>query len=87
VERAAHDLGYEEAGILAPVADGLPSEPRAGRNAPGGEPIELEQMAFEDELKEAEEAPVFGREGPPTQLLRDGVDRDVEDLFDNLIEE
>jgi type II secretory pathway predicted ATPase ExeA len=87
VERAAHDLGYEEPGIVAPVGDGLVPEPRAGRAAPGGEPIELEQMAFEDDIKEPEEAPVFGREGPPTMLVRDGVDRDVEDLFENLIEE
>jgi general secretion pathway protein A len=89
VDRAARDLGYE-ADLVSSVAEGLEAAPRAGRSAPGGEPIELEQMAFEDELKDAEEAPVYANEAPPTMLVTgrdDGVDRDVENLFDNLIED
>jgi type II secretory pathway predicted ATPase ExeA len=44
--------------------------------------------AFEEEPKEPEEAPVVGGESPPTLTLDDDeVDRDVEDLFDNLIED
>ena len=46
--------------------------------------------AFEDEIKEAEEAPLFEGDAPATVLMDEGdaddMDRDVEDLFDNLIE-
>lgn len=99
VERAARELGYDGVDVAA-LADAMP--PRAGSKAPGGEPIDLTQEvrpggrswddtvpAFDDAEKEPEEAPVFDMDGGSEIVVdagEDGVDRDVDDVFDHLID-
>jgi type II secretory pathway predicted ATPase ExeA len=89
VERAAHDLGWDSA-LVGPVADSLQPEAGFGRSEPADEPIELGTHAFGEELDKPEEAPVFEADAPSAVLTaepEEGVERDVEELFDHLIDD
>jgi type II secretory pathway predicted ATPase ExeA len=89
VERAAHDLGWDSA-LVGPVADSLDAEAGFERSEPGDEPLELGTRALDEELDKPEEAPVFDSDSPPTVLIaesEEGVERDVEELFDQLMDD
>jgi type II secretory pathway predicted ATPase ExeA len=98
VERAARDLGLA-AVDLAPLADGLPGSAPGGE--PIDLTLEVDPGetggfggldpvlggALDDE--KPAEAAFFDQESPATVVMGapgDGVDRDVDDLFDNLID-
>lgn len=76
-----HEVGGGDPGRWASAFDGgAPEEEDAADALP----------ALEDEIEEAEEAPLFDGDAPASVLMEEGdgadMDRDVEDLFDNLIE-
>ena len=91
VERAARDLGLAALDV-APLADGVPG------SAPGGEPIDLTHEVSPGDVgadpvlgddDKPVEAAFFDQSSPATVVMGaagEGVDRDVDDLFDNLID-
>lgn len=89
VERAATDLLW---GSRAEAID-LTHEVPFGESASFGTPGDLESaFAVEDDEKEGQDATFFETDSPPTVVMSaavsDGdVDRDVDHLFDNLIED
>jgi general secretion pathway protein A len=87
VERAAADLLWGRRGEAIDLNDEVPF----GESASFGTPGDLESaFAADDDEKEGQDATFFETDSPPTVVIgaavSDGsMDRDVDDLFDNLI--
>lgn len=89
VQRAAADLLWGARGEAIDLTHEVP----LGESASFGTPGDLEDaFASDDDEKEGQEATFFETDSPPTVVMtaeasEGDVDRDVDDLFDNLIED